>query len=99
MLTVTSPPILMLVYIDRHISPILMLVYVDRHISPFEGGRGDVLKVFVYVDHRISPVLMLVYADLRISPVLMLVYVDRRISPFEGSPRAGAAEYVHRGDV
>ena len=29
--------------------------------------------------------------------VLMLVYVDRHISPFEGSPRAGAAEYVHRG--
>ena len=25
---------------------VLMLVYVDRHISPFEGGRGDVLKVF-----------------------------------------------------
>ena len=32
-------------------------------------------------------------------PVLMLVYADHRISPFEGSPRAGAAEYVHRGDV
>ena len=45
------------------------------------------------------PILMLVYADLRISPVLMLVYADRHISPFEGSPRAGAAEYVHRGDV
>ena len=29
----------------------------------------------------------------------MLVYADRRISPFEGSPRAGAAEYVQRGDV
>ena len=43
------------------------------------------------------PILMLVYADLRISPVLMLVYADRHISPFEGSPRAGAAEYVHRG--
>ena len=26
--------------------PILMVVYADRHISPFEGGRGDVLKVF-----------------------------------------------------
>ena len=24
---------------------------------------------------------------------------DRHISPFEGSPRAGAAEYVQRGDV
>ena len=32
-------------------------------------------------------------------PILMLVYADRHISPFEGSPRAGAAEYVHRGDV
>ncbi len=42
---------------------------------------------------------MLVYADRHISPVLMLVYADHRISPFEGSPRAGAAEYVHRGDV
>ena len=29
----------------------------------------------------------------------MLVYADHRISPFEGSPRAGAAEYVQRGDV
>jgi len=27
------------------------------------------------------------------------VYTDHRISPFEGSPRAGAAEYVQRGDV
>jgi len=57
------------------------------------------ILMLVYADHRISPVLMLVYADHRISPVLMLVYVDRHISPFEGSPRAGAAEYVHRGDV
>jgi len=32
-------------------------------------------------------------------PVLMLVYADYRISPFEGSPRAGAAEYVHRGGM
>ena len=29
----------------------------------------------------------------------MLVYTDLHISPFEGSPRAGAAEYVQRGDV
>ena len=42
MQTIVSPPILMLVYIDRHISLILKLVYADRHISPFEGGRGDV---------------------------------------------------------
>jgi hypothetical protein len=27
------------------------------------------------------------------------VYIDHLISPFEGSLRAGAAEYVHRGDV
>jgi len=27
------------------------------------------------------------------------VYADRLLSPFEGSPRAGAAEYVERGDV
>ena len=27
------------------------------------------------------------------------VYAYHHISPFEGSPRAGAAEYVHRGDV
>ena len=27
------------------------------------------------------------------------VYADRLLSPFEGSPRAGAAEYVLRGDV
>ena len=53
----------------------------------------------MYADRHISPVLMLVYPDHRISPVLMLVYVDRHISPFEGSPRAGAAEYVHRGDI
>ena len=30
---------------------------------------------------------------------MMLVYIDHHISPFEGSPRAGAAEYVYRGDV
>ena len=30
---------------------------------------------------------------------MLLVYADRHISPFEGSPRAGAAEYVQRGDV
>ena len=29
----------------------------------------------------------------------MLVYANHRISPFEGSPRAGAAEYVQKGDV
>ena len=29
----------------------------------------------------------------------MLVYADHRFSPFEGSPRAGAAEYVQRGDI
>ena len=27
------------------------------------------------------------------------MYIDYLISPFEGSLRAGAAEYVHRGDV
>ena len=27
------------------------------------------------------------------------MYIDRHISPFEGSSRAGAAEYVKRGDV
>ena len=30
---------------------------------------------------------------------MLLVYADHYISPFEGSPRAGAAEYVYRGDV
>ena len=30
---------------------------------------------------------------------MLLVYADHHISPFEGSPRAGAAEYVQRGDV
>ena len=30
---------------------------------------------------------------------MRLVYADHYISPFEGSPRAGAAEYVQRGDV
>jgi len=30
---------------------------------------------------------------------MRLVYADHHISPFEGSPRAGAAEYVQRGDV
>ena len=30
---------------------------------------------------------------------MRLVYADRHISPFEGSPRAGAVEYVQRGDV
>ena len=37
---------------------------------------------------------MFVYIDHHISP-----FIDHRISPFEGSPRAGAAEYVYRGDV
>ena len=32
MLTITSPPI-------------LMLVYADHRISPFEGGRGDVCLI------------------------------------------------------
>ena len=80
MLTVTSPPVLMLVYPDRHISP-----HLNARVC-----RPSYLPRLV---------LMLVYADHRISPVLMLVYADRHISPFEGSPRAGAAEYVHRGDV
>ncbi|KHE67902.1 hypothetical protein HMPREF9074_09450, partial [Capnocytophaga sp. oral taxon 329 str. F0087] len=30
---------------------------------------------------------------------MLLMYADHYISPFEGSPRAGAAEYVQRGDV
>ena len=37
------------------------------------------------------------------SPILMTITsphpADHHISPFEGSPRAGAAEYVQRGDV
>lgn len=32
-------------------------------------------------------------------PEKFFLYADRHISPFEGSPRAGAAEYVLRGDV
>ena len=48
--------------------------------------------------------MLLVYADRHISPfeaalTKFFVCTDRPISPFEGSPRAGAAEYVYRGDV
>ena len=53
---------------------------------PLEGAGGMFnLQTFSYILTVTSP------------PVLMLVYPDRHISPFEGSPRAGAAEYVHRG--
>ena len=55
---------------------------------PLKGAGGMFnLQTFSYILTVTSP------------PVLMLVYANRHISPFEGSPRAGAAEYVHRGDV
>ena len=48
--------------------------------------------------------MLLVCTDRHISPfeaalTKFFVYADHHISPFEGSPRAGAVEYVYRGDV
>jgi len=45
----------------------------------------------VYADHHISP--------FETALTKFFVCTDHHISPFEGSPRAGAAEYVQRGDV
>jgi len=82
----------------------------DRHVSP--SCRPSPLPVLLTL---ISPVLLTVTsshpADRRISPfeggwgdvncqtVTSPRSADRHFSPFEGSPRAGAAEYVQRGDV
>ena len=45
----------------------------------------------MYADHHISP--------FETALTKFFVCTDHHISPFEGSPRAGAAEYVQRGDV
>ena len=42
---------------------------------------------------------MKVYYTIEAALTKFFVCTDRHISPFEGSPRAGAAEYVQRGDV
>ena len=110
LLTITSPPLKgaggMLIAKPSPLPILLTVTFshpIDHHFSPFEGGWGDVK----FTNRHIFPVLLTIPSPplkgaggmLSLQTVTSLHPADRHISPFEGSPRAGAAEYVQRGDV